>query len=133
MMYKLKLSDLTSLALRHHQEMFTACWATAQGTGKSRGRVRRVGGGRGHPLRPSGSPEPPPPALGLLWAKGPHNLCLPPVTQKQVTRAALHGDPPEAPRKARALHKTEKGLPRIFEIFPLKMGLFPEKLGFPKE
>lgn len=45
MMYKLKLSDLTSLALQHHQEMFIACWATAQGTGKSRGRMRRVGGG----------------------------------------------------------------------------------------
>lgn len=34
-MYKLKLFDLAVLALLYHQEIFTFCWVTAQGTGNS--------------------------------------------------------------------------------------------------
>ena len=37
------------------------------------------------------------------------------------------GTPPRHPEKHMLFHKTEKGLPRISEIFPLKMGLFPLK------
>lgn len=41
MMYKLRFSDLISLALQQHQEMFSSSWVTAQETEKSRGGLSR--------------------------------------------------------------------------------------------
>lgn len=130
MMYKLKLYDLTSLALQHHQEMFTTSWVTAQGTGKSRGRLCRAGGGRGHLVRPRRAQS----RRCLHWAfSGQRALSRLPCPQslpsschpETSNKSCSSGDPPETPRKARALPQDREGTAMHFRDFSFENGSFP--------